>query len=305
MHKITSFKKHSDLMEFALAPSKSYRGMSKRYLSASIREGELIFDAIKRYIEEIGEPSMGHLLVLNDLDIPNSIKSKYPNIQLRITGQFTSQFRPKGDDSSWFKNKILKNPLKVWSWQYKNAFNDLSDKKFGKKITKKEWEEYRPTIHVGTVAKSSFVQEWIRYKQRAIDETFYYMSNINPKTFNLLTRNRAVLFLRGLSVLTAPFVSVPLNIAMFVMGMRMSSEFINDPLEAEAISANFVEMKRTMGQFNKNYFIETFGKRIVSKQEFIEKMVSFWNFQVKMFNDSNREKFEDFIYYEYRKEMQN
>lgn len=291
-------------MEFAVAPSKSYKGMSKQYLSASIREGEIIFEAIKNYVNEFGEASVGHLLVLNDLNIPNTIKTKYPNIQLRITGQFTSQFRPKGDDLSWHKNKILKNPLKVWSWQYKNAFNDISDKEFGKKVLKKEWEDYRPTIHVGTLAKTSFVQEWIRYKQRAIDGTYYYMSNINPKTYNLLTRNRAILFLRGLSVLTAPFVSVPLNIVMFGMGMRMSSNFVNDPLEAEAIMANFLEMKRVLGQFNKHYFIETFGKRIVSKEEFITKMVPFWNFQVKMFNETNKEKFETFIYYEYRKEMQ-
>lgn len=147
------------LQEFAIAPSKSYKGMPSSYVSASVVEGEKIFDAIQEYVTKfgpkhkwwifsLGQNARGHLIIMNDLNVPAEYKKKYEKITFRITSNFRSEFKPEGDDDSWSTSRILKDPIKKLEWKYKKAGKDLLRSAIAKKHENEDWEDYNPSIHV-------------------------------------------------------------------------------------------------------------------------------------------------------------
>lgn len=88
----------------------------------------------------------------------------------------------------------------------------------------------------GTISKPSFVREWIKFKQRALTQTYYYYSNMHHTTFRSLTRNRLVIALRGMTIFTNPIISLPVNLLLQGIDFIVTKNFINDPMEVEAFA---------------------------------------------------------------------
>lgn len=257
---------------------------------------------IEKYINKHGKDAIGHLLIVNDLDgVPNTIKKKYKNITFRITGNITTTFKPEGDDDSWQKNRILKNPIKTMYWKYKSSFKDLTKQSTAANVAaNKEFDDYNPTIHVGIPSKAKFVKEWLSFKQRFYEQTYYYNSYTDRTTVVSALHNKFSVLLRSWLILTFPMLGIPITLAITAVTLKTVYDMFNDPMEVEAYAAFFIENKKREGVWSKPGFRKLFKTDdIVSKEEFSATIISAFNIQALYMNTASLDKFETILFRSY------
>lgn len=277
--------------------------MPHEYLIYSMKEGEKIYNAVVEYANKHGQEAIGRDLKMSDLNVPREYKIKYDMITIKLTGNWVSKFKPE-DDQFWHKNKVLRNPVTVVGAKYAAAYKDVARSRYKKKFKDKEWKDFNPVIHAATSSKINFVKEWIKFKQNFLNETYYISTSTHPGTFGSLAGGLGMRILRATSLVTVPWLSIPLNLLITATGMKLNYNLFNDPMELEAFAATYLMSKKQAGQFNKPFFTEKFKtSQPVSKEEFVGASFSILNINVFWMTKENQEKFWDIVYTEYMKIM--